>query len=146
MINTTPNFKSPFKLLPALIMSTGLIISNGVLADNSTKIIGPNIIQSQQHQSGFPPVFQIPFNAHCASGFNKAGEQKVNKDTGKWTDAFVCTTQIITCPKQTQPNGKISTVQPLVVIQKTTVNPDGGQVKFRIQYKCDYNYTVIPEG
>lgn len=146
MTSQTLNIKQPLRLLSLCLMGACLIASESTLADTSAKRINPPPVQSQHHQGQFEPVFQIPFNAHCASGFTKAGETIVTKDTGKWTDEFVCTTQIITCPKQTQSNGKASTVQPLVVIQKTNIDPDGGQVKFRIQYKCNYSYTVIPEG
>lgn len=134
------------KLMPLLLIGAALIVSESALADNTPKRTSPSQAQSQQHQANFAPVFQIPFNAQCAQGFTKAGQQIVTKGNGKWTDEFVCTTQVITCPKQSQPNGEISTVQPLVVIQKTYLDPDGGQVKFRIQYKCDYNYSVLPEG
>jgi hypothetical protein len=143
----TLNLNQPSKLLSLLIISAAFMSSASTLAENSPKRINPTQVQSHSQQGqGIAPVYQIPFNTHCATGFTKAGEKVVTKDSGKWTDEFVCTTQVITCPKQSQPNGKTSTVHPLVVIQKTKIDPDGGQVKFRVQYKCDYSYFVIPEG
>ncbi len=142
----TRNSKNNFKLPRLFFISAALMISSSSFAENAPQKVTPTQVQTQSHKPNFTPTFQIPFHANCAQGFTKAGEKVVTKDSGKWTDEFVCTTQTITCPKQSQPNGKTSTVQPLVIIQKTNIDPDGGQVKFRVQYKCDYHYTVIPEG
>jgi hypothetical protein len=141
------NLNQPSTLLSLLIISVAFMASASTLAENSPKRINPMQVQSHSQQGqGIAAIYQTPINAHCATGFTKAGEKVVTKNNGKWIDEFVCTTQVITCPKQSQPNGKTSTVQPLVVIQKTKIDPDGGQVKFRVQYKCDYSYFIIPEG
>jgi hypothetical protein len=142
----TINSKRTAKLLPLLVISAALMMSESSFADNAPQRINPTQAHTQSHQPNLAPTFQIPFAANCAQGFNKAGQKIDSTDSGKWTDEFVCTTQVITCPKQKQGNGQTSTVQPLVVIQKTLIDPDGSQVKFRVQYKCDYHYTVLPEG
>lgn len=121
MTKLTTNSNNTNKFLPLLITGAIFIVSGSVLADHPPTRINPIQVQSQHHQATLAPVFQIPFSAQCAQGFTKAGQQVVPKDTGSWTDEFICTTQVITCPKQNQPNGEISTVQPLVVIQKTNL-------------------------
>lgn len=124
-----------------LILAT-LSFSSISQADNTPRRVNP----VQTHQQGFAPVFQIPFSANCAAGFNKVAEKQANSVEGKWVDEFVCSTQTITCPKQTLPGGKVATVQPKVAIQTSFVDPDGGTVKFKVQYKCDYSYSYTPEG
>jgi hypothetical protein len=101
-------------------------------------------------QPGFAPVFQIPFHTNCASGFSKVQSHETTpagSNGNKWTDWYVCTTDVIACPKQIQPgNDLTSTVHPTVVLQTLGGNPDGGQISFRIQYKCDYGWIDKPVG
>ena len=84
------------------------------------------------------------FNSNCAAGFSKAGEHKNNHL--KFTEWYVCTTPVIVCPKQIQDNGLVASVHPQAIVQQTGGDPDGGTVKFRVQYKCNYSYIPIPEG
>ena len=88
------------------------------------------------------------FGPSCASGFSMAGQKKGHTSStesdSKWTDWFVCTTPVISCPKQLQNNGQYSHVSPKVVIQQTGGNPDSSSVKFRVQYKCDYSWRSVP--
>lgn len=104
------------------------------------------VIQGHTQQSaGHAPSFQIPFSTSCASGFSLAKNKEENAYGSKWTDWYVCTTPVISCPKQIQQaNGKTSTVHPTVILQTIGGNPDGGQISFRIQYKCDYGWVADP--
>ncbi|MEL6409114.1 MAG: hypothetical protein AAFS08_12500 [Pseudomonadota bacterium] len=90
--------------------------------------------------------FTTGFNLNCASGFSMAAKSEKNVSGDKWTDYYVCSTPVLQCPKQPQKNGLISSVHPKVVVQTVGGDPDGGTVKFRVQYKCDYGYTSYPEG
>ena len=88
--------------------------------------------------------FSAGFVLNCAPGFSMAGKKKGNPST--WTDWYVCSTPVLTCPTQVQDNGLKSGVHPKVVVQTVGGDPDGGTVKFRVQYKCDYSYTALPQG
>ncbi len=84
------------------------------------------------------------FSTTCAPGFSMVG-----KDMGSppsWTDWYVCSTGVITCPTQVQDNGLKSGIAPKAIIQIVGGDPDGGTVKFRVQYMCDYSYTALPVG
>lgn len=99
-----------------------------------------------QHSAGASAIGGLTtgFSTSCAPGFSMAG-----KDAGQppgWTDWYVCSTGVIVCPTQIQSNGLKSGVTPKAVVQITGGNPDGGTVKFRVQYKCDYSWTALPEG
>ena len=84
------------------------------------------------------------FNANCAPGFFKAGEKKMNNPP--WTNWYVCSTQVLTCPLQPQSNGLYSGIHVQAIVQMVGGDPDSGTSKFRIQYKCDYSWTALPEG
>lgn len=102
---------------------------------------------SQQHSAGAVGGIgnlTAGFVLNCAPGFSLAGKKKGSPST--WTDWYVCSTPILTCPTQIQDNGLKSGVHPKVVVQTVGGDPDGGTVKFRVQYKCDYSYNALPEG
>jgi len=86
--------------------------------------------------------FTTRFSTNCAAGFSMAGKKAANG----WTDWYVCTTPVLVCPAQLQSNGKYSSVQPKAIVQQTGGDPDGGTVQFKVQYKCDYFWTALPEG
>ncbi len=98
---------------------------------------------AQQHTGGAMNL-TTPFNANCAQGFSKVGEKK--NSAGDWTDWYVCSTPVLTCPAQRQKNGRYSYVQPKAIVQVIGGDPDGGKVSFRVQYKCDYGWHADPEG
>ena len=85
----------------------------------------------------------IPFSPTCAAGFSKVGEKGMKKPTG--TDWFVCSTPVITCPVQHM-DGKRAGVNAQAIIQETGGDPDGGTIKFRVQYMCDYTAPYVPVG
>lgn len=137
--------KSIFTPFAALVVGAGIVITGLNLA-SPAEAEGATLRQSdrassagQNHAMG---GWTTGFQHNCVPGFSKAGDKKKNG----WTDWYVCSTPVIQCPTQQQDNGLKSAVHPQAIVQVTGGNPDGGTVKFRVQYKCDYSYTVLPEG
>ena len=130
-------------LISAMAMSVGLA-ADLKRSDNQPqpKIEIKNASQQHSGPSGVKKL-GVPFGANCASGFSKLGEQAVGGLDVNW---FVCGTPIIRCPAQMQSNGQYASVTPKAIVKTVGGNPDGGEVRFHIQYKCDYSFTPIPEG
>lgn len=83
----------------------------------------------------------VPFNANCANGFSKAGDKKLPNGDLDW---YVCSTPVIQCPSYVQSNGQKAHVKPKAIVQMIGANPDGGAQKFRVQYKCEYDFNPVP--
>ena len=127
--------------LCAAVVGLGMVI-NGFTADAANLTLRNSTAAAGTH--GAIGGLSIPFSTNCASGFSMAGKKLFSSN--KWTDWYVCSTPVLVCPKQTQANGKASSVHPKAIVQMIGGNPDGGAVKFRVQYKCDYGYTPTPAG
>jgi len=133
------------KFICATIFTLGLAITGSTYADTASA--GELKLKKRTTGSAGSSAiggFTTKFNANCASGFSKAGEQKSNGN--KFTDWFVCTTPVIVCPKQIDKNGNWADISPQAIVQQIGGNPDGGDVKFRVQYKCSYTPKYIPQG
>lgn len=133
-------------LLGALLSCSQIGFADATRVNPSAEPIRVNPSSTSSHQPDFAPTFEIPFSTRCASGFSKGGEKKKNRYGQQWTKNYVCTTPVISCPKQPQNNGKYSYVHPKAIVQTVGGDPDGGEVHFRVQYKCVYSWNVIPEG
>src|SRR6056297_3990300 len=132
------------KTVCALIVGAGVamtgLAATGPAGAESVKLRTTHKAAGQSHAIG---GISAGFHLNCAAGFSKAGQKK---SANGWTDWYVCTTPVITCPTQLQDNGHKSSVHPKAIVQQTGGNPDGGTVKFRIQYQCDYSWVATPEG
>ena len=106
-----------------------------------------NNLKAAGHQ-GAPigPIITTPFNSNCAQGFSKVGEKKSADGGSQWTDWYVCGTPRIVCPAQRQSNGLYSSVKAKAIVTQVGGDPDGGQISFHVQYKCDYSYSAQPVG
>jgi len=124
-----------------------LAMSIGLAADLKKSQAKPEmgISNGVQHQSGPNGAKElgVPFGANCASGFSKLGEAAVGGLEVNW---FVCGTPVIKCPAQLQSNGKYASVTPKAIVKMVGGNPDGGEARFHVQYKCDYSFTPTPVG
>ena len=132
------------KFFCAAIVTLGMVATSITVAEIASA--GGLKLRKQSAAAGHSNIGGLTtgFNSNCAAGFSKAGEHKNNHI--KFTEWYVCTTPVIVCPKQVQDNGLVASVHPQAIVQQTGGNPDGGTVKFRVQYKCDYSYTSLPEG
>jgi len=127
--------------LCAAVVGLGMVVS-GLTADAKNLTLRNGTTATGAHSA--VGGYTTPFNTNCAAGFSMAGKKLFGST--KWTDWYVCGTPVLVCPKQTQANGLVSGVHPKAIVQLTGGNPDGGTVKFRVQYKCDYSFTPTPEG
>ena len=125
----------------ALVLGAGLAITGAASFDSAAaaELKLKKRTTKSASQTGIGG-YTTAFSPNCAAGFALAGSRK----QGGMTDWFVCSTPVLSCPKQIV-DGKAATVTPQVVLQQVGGNPDGGTVKFRIQYKCDY-FHYVPEG
>ena len=97
---------------------------------------------AQQIQLGGIGGLTAGFVLNCAPGFSMAGKKMGHPST--WTDWYVCSTPVLTCPTQVQDNGLKSAINVKAIIQTVGGDPDGGTTSFRVQYVCDYGYTAQP--
>jgi len=127
----------------AAIAGIGIVFSG-------LSVVSPASAQGIQLKSRSGPVaggnagiggLAIPFGPNCASGFSLAGKKVNNAQAGPWTDWWVCSTPVLVCPAQLQTNGLYSGINPQAIVQTIGGNPDGGTIKFRVQYKCNYSWT-----
>jgi hypothetical protein len=136
------------KSITSIVFITAILaMSIGLAADlkqsKSKPEIGISTGTQQSPSSNGIKTLGVPFAANCASGFSKLGEATVGGLDVNW---FVCGTPVIKCPAQLQNNGKYASVTPKAIVKTVGGNPDGGEVRFHVQYKCDYSFTPIPEG
>lgn len=142
-INAT-TFLSALAVASLLSLSAGEALSDPKRTNpaNAPKRANPTQTHQNTQQPGL--VLGTPFSAKCASGFTKAGQQKLGNGDMDW---YVCSTPVITCPSYTQKNGLKAHVTPKAIVQMIGGSPDsGGPQKFRVQYKCDYSFNAKPVG
>ena len=115
--------------------------------------LGTNSVFGRTEPGG-PGDKTTEFSTNCALGFWLADEEthvETHAPSGgriksqEFTDWYVCSTNIIQCPKQPQVNGSTASVTPTPALQQIGAGPDGGNAKFRVQYRCGYDYTPIME-
>ena len=137
------------KSITSIVFIVGMLAMSIGTAADLKKLNTQNNMEintsSQQNATGQNGInnFGIAFSPNCAQGFSLFG-----KKDGKngFLEGFVCGTKTIKCPAQLQDNGLYAHVTPKAVINKSFVDPDGGEVRFHVQYKCDYRYNALPEG